>query len=115
MFGWFKKKAPPNRPDFSTIDSRAKAEELFVRGELEQLFVVPLEFGGQDIPLNILYVPIGVAAVKSRIDNNVIGPLASQGKVTKYTARPEYVTVQPAGSNLGVGRPWRWAVSAAWR
>ena len=25
------------------------------------------------------------------------------------------VTVQPAGSNLGVGRPWRWAVSAAWR
>jgi len=25
------------------------------------------------------------------------------------------VTVQPAGSSLGAGRPWRWAVSAAWR
>jgi hypothetical protein len=52
MFGWFKRKSPqPNGPDFSAIDSQAKAEELFRRGDLEKLFLMPLEFGGQDIPV----------------------------------------------------------------
>src|SRR5262245_41627444 len=91
MFGWFKKKPPPpNGPDFSAIDSRAKAEELFQRGELEKLFLMPLEFGGQDNPLNVLFVPIGVAGIKSGIDNNVIRPLVAEGKITQYTATPEY-------------------------
>jgi hypothetical protein len=91
MLGWFKKKSPPpNGPDFSRIDSQAKAEELFRRGDLEKLFLMPLEFGGQDIPLNTLYVPIGIADIKAGIDANVIGPLAAEGKITKYTATPEY-------------------------
>ena len=91
MFGFFKKKSlPPNGPDFSGIDSLAKAEELFRRGDLEKLFLMPLEFGGQDIPPNVLYVPIGVNGIKSGIDNNVIGPLAAEGKIRKYTAAPEY-------------------------
>ncbi|MFO0826164.1 MAG: hypothetical protein U0792_24115 [Gemmataceae bacterium] len=91
MFGWFKKKSPqPTGPDFSGIDSREKAEELFRRGDLEKLFLMPLEFGGQDIPVNTLYVPVGLAAVKAGIDNGVIGPLAAEGRITKYTATPEY-------------------------
>ena len=91
MFDWFKKKSPqPSGPDFSVIDSQAKAVELFQRGELEKLFLMPLEFGGTDNELNILYVPIGVADIKAGIDNNVIGPLVEEGKVTKYTATPEY-------------------------
>ncbi len=91
MFGWFKKKPPqPNGPDFSAIDSPARAEELFRRGDLEKLFLRPLEFGGSDHPLNTLYVPVGVAAIKAGIDSNVIGPLAAEGKITKYTASLEY-------------------------
>ncbi len=91
MFGRFKRKSsPPSGPDFSGIDSQVKAEELFRRGDLEKLFLMPQEFGGEDNPLNTLYVPVGVAAIKSGIDNNVIGPLAAEGKVTKYTATPEY-------------------------
>jgi hypothetical protein len=91
MFGWKKKKSsPPTGPDFSAVDSQAKAEALFGRGDLEKLFLLPLEFGGQDIPDNFLYVPVGVADIKARIDNNVIGPLVSEGKVTQYTATPEY-------------------------
>jgi hypothetical protein len=91
MFGWFKKKSPqPKGPDFSAIDSREKAEDLFRRGELEKLFLMPLEFGGEDNPLNTLYVPIGLAAIKAGIDNNVIGPLAAEGQITKYTASPKY-------------------------
>jgi hypothetical protein len=91
MFGWFKKKSPaPNGPDFSAIDTQAKAEDLFRRGDLEKLFLLPLEFGGQDIPDNFLYVPIGVAEIKRGTDDNVIGPLVAAGKVTQYTATPEY-------------------------
>jgi hypothetical protein len=91
MFGWLKKKpAKPNGPDFSEIDSVAKAIELFDRGELEKLFLMPLEFGGTDNPLNTLYVPIGIADIKAGVDNNIIGPLAAEGKISKYTASPEY-------------------------
>jgi len=77
-------------PDFSNVDSQAKAEEMFRNGNLEKLFLMPLEFGGQDHPLNVLYVPVGVAAIKAGIDLNVIGPLASEGKFNQYKAEPEY-------------------------
>jgi hypothetical protein len=91
MFGWFRKKPPPaNGPDFSGIDSQAMVEEAFRRGELEQLFLMPLEFGGEEIPPNTVYVPIGVAAIKAGIDHNVVGPLVEEGKVTSYTAAPQY-------------------------
>jgi hypothetical protein len=91
MFGWFKKRVPmPNGPDFSTIDSQEKAEELFRNGNLEKVSLIPVKFGGQDEPLNVLYVPIGVAHVKSRIDNDFIGHLAALGKITRYKAVPEY-------------------------
>jgi hypothetical protein len=91
MLGWFKKKPPPpSGPDFSAIDSRDKAVALFERGDLEKLFLMPLEFGGMDNPLNTVYVPVGLAAVKAGIDNNVIGPLAAEGRITQYKAMPEY-------------------------
>lgn len=91
MFGWFKKASPaPLGPDFSMIDSREKAEKLFRQGQLEKLFLRPLEFGGEDNELNTLYVTIGLANIKAGIDNNIIGPLAQEGKITKYTATPEY-------------------------
>ncbi len=80
----------PPGPDFSNVDSQAKAVELFEQGVLEKLFLIPLEFGGSDNPHNTLYVPVGVADVKAGIDNNVIGPLAAEGRITKYTASPEY-------------------------
>jgi hypothetical protein len=91
MFGWFKKSVPSsNGPDFSAIDSPEKAEELFRNDGLEKVPLIPVKFGGQDQPLNVLYVPIGVARVKSRIDDDFIGQLASLGKITRYKAVPEY-------------------------
>ncbi len=80
----------PNGPDFSAVDSQAKVEQMFRRGELEKLFLMPLEFGGPDIPPNCVYVPIGFAQVKSDLDNNVMAPLFEAGKVTQYSASPEY-------------------------
>jgi hypothetical protein len=93
MFGFFKKKKkgpPPTGPDFSDVDSPAKAEALFRRGDLEKLLLMPEAFGGEDSPLNTLYVPVGVAGVKAGIDENVVRPLAADGKVRQYTAEPEY-------------------------
>jgi len=90
MFGFSNNKSRQEKgPDFSSVDSRAKAEELFLRGELEKLLLLPLEFGGDDQPENVLYVPVGVAAVKSGIDLNIISPLVSEGKISQYEAEPE--------------------------
>ena len=91
MFRWFKRGSrPPEGPDFSDVDSLAKARELAEQGRLERMFLMPPEFGGHDIPPNVVYVPPGMAAVKSGIDENVVGPLAREGKVTRYIATPEY-------------------------
>lgn len=90
MFSWFKKKSKHTGPDFSRIDSREKADELLRHGDLEILYLQPLDLGGQNHPLNTLYVPVGIAAIKSSTDNNVIVPLAEEGKITKYKAIPQY-------------------------
>jgi len=89
MFGRSKKPASRG-PDFSDVDSPKKAEALYRKGQLEKLLLLPPEFGGEDIPDNTLYVPIGVGAIKNRIDQNMIGPLVDEGKVRQYTAEPEY-------------------------
>ena len=80
----------PNGPDFTDTDSLAKAEARFQRGELEKLLLLPAEFGGTNDPRNVVYVPVGFVAIKSGIDQNVIKPLAAQGKITEYQASPEY-------------------------
>ena len=91
MFGFFKSKRPRQTgPDFSEIDSQAKAEKLVHEGTLEKTFLIPLEFGGVENPLNVLYLPVGLAAVKSGIDINIIAPLSSEGKISQYKAEPEY-------------------------
>jgi hypothetical protein len=91
MFGFFKKKpARPHGPDFSRIDSQAKAAALYRKGDLEKVLLLPEEFGGRDVPDNVLYVPVGVADVKAGIDANVIRPLIEAGKVSQYKVEPEY-------------------------
>jgi len=68
----------------------AKAEALYHRSEIEKLFLLPLEFGGQDFPENVWYVPSGNAQIRAEIDHNLIRLLIAAGKVTQYTATPEY-------------------------
>jgi hypothetical protein len=63
---------------------------MFRQGGLEKLFLLPPEFGGEDLSENVLYVPVGVAAIKSGIDANIIRPLISDGKISQYKAEPEY-------------------------
>jgi hypothetical protein len=91
MFDSFKQEsAVPNGPDFTAIDSKAKADRLLEIGELEKLFLLPAEFGGTDDPRNVVYVPRGFVAIKRGIDLNIIRPFVDSGKITAYQATPEY-------------------------
>jgi len=94
MFNWFKKKSSSesnngNGPDYSNIDSKQKALDLFEKGELSKMYLMPLEFGGQDDPRNVLYVPEFAQTIKQRFDK-MIGELLMGGKNLTYSAQPEY-------------------------
>ena len=105
MFGWFKKSK--SGPDFSGIDSREKAEALVQKGELKKLLLLPSEFGGEDVPPNVVYVPAFAVELKASTDQNVILPLAQEGKVTRYNATPEYEgkSFIPAAINIVASEP----------
>ncbi len=92
VFGWFKRRdgAPPFGPDYRRVTTRAAADKLCRQGELAHLLLLPVEFGGQDIRENVVHVPPFVAELKARIDREQILPLAHEGKVSRYTATPEY-------------------------
>src|SRR6267142_468255 len=91
MLNWFKKQqTASDGPDFSDTNSKEKAEARMQDGELEKLFLLPVEFGGTDDPRNVVYVPQGFVAIKAGIDINIIKPLVSEGKITKYEATPEH-------------------------
>lgn len=75
--------------DYSDVTSLRQAEALFRAGKLERLFLLPLEFGGQEDPRNILYVPLGIAAIKQQLDGT-IQKMVNDGSVSSYAAEPEY-------------------------
>jgi hypothetical protein len=80
----------PAGPDYSHVDSNEKAVELYRRGELVKLLLMPLDFGGADVPLNVVYVPEFVVDVKAGIDMNVVMPMIQQGECRRYAAEPRY-------------------------
>tara|TARA_A100001391_G_scaffold189531_1_gene161058 strand:+ start:793 stop:1143 length:351 start_codon:yes stop_codon:yes gene_type:complete len=94
-------------PDFSSVDSREKAIAMVDEGTLETLWLMPPEFGGVDDPLNVLYVPRGIAEVKRRTDLNIVAPLMRSGDVQNYTATPEYRgnSLIPMALNISVTDP----------
>ncbi|WP_417503147.1 hypothetical protein [Marinobacter sp.] len=105
MFGWLKKNN--TGPDYSGVDSREKAEALVQKGELQKLLLLPSEFGGEDVPPNVVYVPVFAVELKASTDQNVILPLAQEGKVTRYNAAPEYEgkSFIPAAINIEASDP----------
>ena len=79
-----------NSPDYSAIDSRVKAEEPVSEGLLVKMLLLPLEFGGNDIAENCVYVPPFVLEIKQGADRNIIAPLVENGHVSRYRATPKY-------------------------
>lgn len=78
-----------NHLDFSHIDSLEKAEALAEKGELFKVLLFPAEFGGQNIPPNIVYVPGGIPEIKNQITETLIR-FVQDGLVDNLTVNPEY-------------------------
>lgn len=78
-----------NGPDFSDIDSIEKAVALYEKGVLSKIYLMPLEFGGEDIPANTLYVPEFVQEFKKGFDR-MVERLLEEGKRISLDANPEY-------------------------
>lgn len=78
-----------NGPDFSDINSIEKAIDLYKKGSLTKIYMMPLEFGGEDSPENTLYVPEFVKEFKNQFDN-MVGDLLEEGKQLGFEAIPEY-------------------------
>ncbi len=70
--------------------ARTSPESTHWPRQLERVLLLPEVFGGKDVPQNVVFVPSGIGEIKRGIDQNVIAPLAASGKVTKYSAKPEY-------------------------
>ena len=92
-FNWFGKKkeeVPPGPgPDYSAVDSLAKAVDLYNKKQLGKIFCMPLEFGGEDAPQNTIYVPAHVVVFKTRFDA-MVEKLLREGKKIGYSVNPEY-------------------------
>lgn len=87
---WFTRNRRPAGPDYSAVTSREEAARLAGTGELVPMLLVPEIFGGDANPANVVFVPSFAAELKRRADENIIRPLAGQGKITRYTATPSY-------------------------
>lgn len=87
--GWLGRKKPKG-PDYSAVTSREEAVRLAGRGELVPMLLLPEMFGGDDGPGNVVFVPPFAAELKRQADENVIRPLAAEGRITRYNAEPSY-------------------------
>lgn len=77
------------KPDFTKVDSVLKAEALAAEGKLAPLHLVPLRFGGQDMPMNRVFVPVSVVNRKDHYDETIEG-LVKDHKADGYSCTPEY-------------------------
>jgi hypothetical protein len=79
----------PVSATYTATDTRAKAESLWREGMLERVHLFPLDGGGEDIDLNVVYVPKHAAVAKAKLDQHLL-KLAGEGHIADYEAAPEY-------------------------
>lgn len=80
---------PGDRPDFSGVTSVAAAKRLAKTGALVPVFVFPVELGGPDEPMNIVYVPPAIRYTMTK----VIGTLrrfTEEGLIDHMSVEPDY-------------------------
>jgi hypothetical protein len=70
-------------PDFSTVDSIAKAEALVRRHRLVPVLFYPKEFGGADDPQNRGYLPPWAAETRARLVATMTR-MAEAGDVNRF-------------------------------
>jgi hypothetical protein len=75
--------------DFSHVTSNAMVGRLFAQGKLQKLLLLPAEFGGEDVPQNVVYVPPGILPVKDELTGTLVR-FAKEGLINKLQVVPEY-------------------------
>ena len=74
---------------FAAIDSLGKAHLMVDKGMLEALYLKPIRFGGDEIPDNRVYVPIGIGKIKEKHDLEIEKLMETQTDLT-YACLPKY-------------------------
>jgi hypothetical protein len=75
--------------DCAAITSQQAAQDCARAGQLVQVFLFPLELGGENIPQNIVYLPPHAGTEKERTTKELIA-LVQAGTVNKASVVPEY-------------------------
>lgn len=82
--------APVSPPiDYAAISSRDQLLALYERGVLTKVFLRPSDLGGKDDSTNVVYIPIEAAALKIKLDEEIM-TAALKGDVSRYRAQPVY-------------------------
>lgn len=75
--------------DFSSVESLSDAGALAAKGDLVRVFLFPAEFGGEDVPPNVVYITPQAAAAREL----VIGTLRrmiEEGLLDRMNVVPAY-------------------------
>lgn len=75
---------------WAAIQSMEAAVAAHERGELEPLLLLPSQFGGDDDPLNVVFVPKGFVSIRDQTITDSMGRLIADGIVNSFTCEPEY-------------------------
>lgn len=76
-------------PDFAQVASLEQAKALEAKGQLAKLLMFPAEFGGEDVAMNVLYVP--PRTVRQRTAHiRTLREWVEEGVVNSLNVRPEY-------------------------
>ena len=74
---------------FAAIDSLGKAHMMMEKGMLEPVYLKAIRFGGEEVPDNRVYVPIGIGKVKEKHDDEV-AKLMEETPDLFYGCLPKY-------------------------
>jgi len=75
--------------DLSHVTSRDLAVKLSEEGKLFKVLLFPAEFGGEDVPVNVVYVPAGISEVKQQITGTLVR-FFKDGLINQLKITPEY-------------------------
>jgi hypothetical protein len=75
--------------DFSHVNSREEAIELCEAGQLFKILLFPAELGGEDTPLNVVYVPAGIPGIKDRL-TGALTRFYQEGLIDQLSIKPVY-------------------------
>jgi len=80
----------PKGIEYSEVNSREMAETMFEKGLLRKAYLFPIDFGGQEVAENVIYLTKDALIKKMQFESKVL-ELGQNGLIENYSAKPEYV------------------------